>query len=102
MSQAVNSRRVNPVDAPVNGCVDGRDRICIVLRPPGERPPAAAERPRAKANPRDLHIRVAKLSCLHCPILKVNVEINNKSGAAPYNESSGQGYGVEALIFAGN
>ena len=65
VAKAVDGRRVDPVDAEVDGLADGRDGGVIVLRPPGEGPVAAAYGPRAKSDRREPHLRIAKLSQLH-------------------------------------
>ena len=64
-AEAVDGGRVNPVDAEVEGAVDGRDRVAVVLRPPAELPAAAPERPGAEADARDLQVRVAELTGEH-------------------------------------
>ena len=59
VAEAVDCGRVDPVEAEVDGLVDGCDRGVIVLRPPGKGPVAAADGPRAKSDRREPHIRIA-------------------------------------------
>src|ERR1700761_5243492 len=73
MAQAINGRRIDPVDAEVQRLVNRRDRIVIVLRSPGKRPISAADGPRTEANRRELHIRIAKLFLLHLSVLTDDV-----------------------------
>src|ERR1035437_5800979 len=54
MTEAVDRGRVYPADATRHGMLDGPDRVVIVLRTPSEGPAPAADRPRAKADCRDL------------------------------------------------
>src|SRR5262249_36933633 len=49
VAQAVDGRRVDPVDARVQRLVDGGDRVAVVLAAPGELPARAADGPRPEA-----------------------------------------------------
>ena len=60
VAEPVHRRRVDPVDAPLDGLPDGGDRVRIVLVTPGEGPATAADRPRAEADARDPHVGRAK------------------------------------------
>src|SRR6185437_514702 len=55
MPQPVNGGGVDPVDAKFENMLHGRERSCVVLRPPGECPVAASNGPRAEADRRDFH-----------------------------------------------
>ena len=59
MAQPVDGGRIDPVHAAIERRVDGGDGFVVVLRSPGERPSAAAHRPRADADGRQFHIAVA-------------------------------------------
>ena len=65
MAEAVHGGGVDPIDAAVERRVDGGDRLVVVLRSPGEGPAAAADRPRADADGRQLHVAVAETFLLH-------------------------------------
>ena len=65
MAEPVDGGRVDPVDAEIDRAPNRRDRVGVVLRPPAEQPVAAANRPRAKADDRDVQVRVPKPPCLH-------------------------------------
>src|SRR5213592_4191872 len=78
VAEAVHRRRIDPVDAALDGVTDGGDRVRIILVAPGEGPAAAADRPRAEADARDPHaggaerrrgkrVRVANCVCHRCP-----------------------------------
>ncbi len=62
MAQSVDRCCIDPVDAQVEGALDGGDGIVIVLRAPTELPVTSTDGPGAKADGGDLHVRVAKLS----------------------------------------
>ncbi len=53
--EAVYSGGVDPVDPALHGVADGRYRLLIVLRPPGEGPTSATGCPRPEADAGDLH-----------------------------------------------
>jgi hypothetical protein len=59
MAQTMDRGRIDPVDSGVQRGVDGRPGFVVVMRSPGESPTAAAHRPRADADGRDLHVAVA-------------------------------------------
>src|SRR5205085_9631809 len=59
VAQAVDRGRVNPVDACVQCRPDSSDRLPIVLDAPGEFPTRSTDRPRPKADRRNVKIRVS-------------------------------------------
>ena len=65
MAEAIHSGGINPVHAEIERTMNCADRVIIVLRTPGERPIAAADRPGTEANRRNVHVAVAKLSFIH-------------------------------------
>ena len=56
VAEAVDGGGIDPVDAEVEGAVNGRDGFAVILRAPGEFPVAAADRPCAKANRSEFQI----------------------------------------------
>ena len=60
MAEAVNRRGVDPVNAEIEGAMDGGDGFVVVLRTPGEFPVAAADGPRAKADGGEVKVRIAE------------------------------------------
>src|SRR5207249_7050522 len=54
MAETVHRRGIDPVDAQLEGATHRGERIGVVLRAPPERPAAAADRPRAEADGRDV------------------------------------------------
>ena len=69
MPQAVDGRRIDPVDALVQRRMNGVHRLVVVLRAPGELPSSAAHGPRAHADRRDFQIARTQSSLLHFSIL---------------------------------
>ena len=65
VAEAVDGGGVDPVDAELDGAVDGGDGVVVVLRAPGEGPVAAADGPCAEADGGEVQIRVAKLFLVH-------------------------------------
>ena len=60
VAEAVDGRRVDPVDAQIEGAMNGGDGFVVVLWAPGEFPVAAADGPCAKADGGELKIGVAE------------------------------------------
>ncbi len=55
MTQAVDGRGVNPIDAEPHGMPHSRKRLVVVLRTPAVAPAASADGPSAKANGGDAY-----------------------------------------------
>src|SRR4029077_6146538 len=62
VSEPVNRRGVDPVDATLERVPDRRDGFVIVLRSPSVGPAAPAGYPRAESDARDFHVGSAELS----------------------------------------
>src|SRR6266576_1763728 len=54
MAESVHRGGIDPVDSQLEGATHRGERVGIVLRAPPERPAAAADRPRAEADGRDV------------------------------------------------
>jgi hypothetical protein len=67
MAQAVNGRRVDPVDANFQCSMNRRNRLGIVLPTPPKLP-IAANGPGTKANGGDGQIRITEQFCFHIKI----------------------------------
>ena len=61
--EAVLGRGVDPVHPELERPMDGRDRFLVLLRAPAPLEAAAADRPGAEADTRDLHARRAEGGC---------------------------------------
>ena len=60
VAEAVDGGCIDPVDSQIEGAMDGGDGFVVVLGAPGVFPVATADGPGAKANRRELKVRVAK------------------------------------------
>ena len=61
VTEPVNGCGIDPVNAKVDSAIHRRDRVVVVLWPPGERPSTTSDRPRANADAGDVHVRGAQL-----------------------------------------
>ena len=88
VAKAVDGGGVDPVDAEVDGVVDGGDGVVVVLRAPGESPVAAADGPRAEADASKPEIRCAKLIQIHRVFLILEFVSGAKAGRHRGRDSS--------------
>src|SRR5262249_60956359 len=65
VAEAVDGGCIDPVDAAVERLAHRRERRVVVLRTPAERPPAAADRPGAEADGRDVKASLSKRASRH-------------------------------------
>src|SRR6266550_8868364 len=65
VTQTVDCRGVDPVDAQLERAVDCSDGIIVVLISPCELPSRAANRPGSKSHGSDVQIRISKLFGFH-------------------------------------
>src|SRR5881227_2208874 len=65
MAEPINRRSVDPVDTSFEGRMNPIDRFLIILGTPTPRPTAAAHRPGAQANARDLKLALTKYTGFH-------------------------------------
>src|SRR5260370_3680839 len=84
VAQAVDGGGVNPIDAQLQPAMNRGNGIGVVLRPPGKFPPAATESPGAKADRRNLEIRVSQFSRFHSNPLAETREGNFHGGGSDY------------------
>ena len=81
VAEAVDGRGIDPVDAEVEGAMDGGDRFVVVLRSPGEFPIAAADGPGAEADRGELEVGVAEsLEHLCCGSCSHNTPFDDRGG----------------------
>src|SRR5258708_30285116 len=71
MAEAISSRGVNPVDAPIKAFVNGRNGVLVFLRPPTKLPASSANRPGSQPDGRNLKIAVSKFSFFHNDSLSI-------------------------------
>src|SRR5258707_14043462 len=65
VAQTVSRSRIDPIDAPFQGTVNGGDGVVVILSAPGKFPAPAANRPGAEADRSDFQVRGSKLSGIH-------------------------------------
>ena len=65
VAEAVDGCGVDPVDAEIDGAVDGCDRVGVVLRSPCEGPVSATDGPCSEADRRQMQVRVSQLLRFH-------------------------------------
>src|SRR5689334_19801370 len=65
MPQAIDWRRINPVNPEAEGAFNSHNRSLIVLWTPGKLPLTSTHGPGSQSNRGDVHICVAKRACLH-------------------------------------
>jgi len=65
MAETVDGGGVDPVDAVVEGGVDGGDGLVVILWAPGELPAAAAHGPGADSDGSEFEVAIAEPPFLH-------------------------------------